>query len=97
MAEVLERALYRHFKSTRKEPKLYVTLKREVTDDGSVYIWYMPMYEFGTVVAPREEQEFLEIVHRKGKKIGRFILVLQAVITPEEADDILNNYYAEDN
>lgn len=96
MAVVQERALYRHFKSTREEPKLYVTLKREITDDGRVYIWYMPMYKFGTVVEPREEQEFLEVVHRGGKAIGRFILVLEAVISVQEAEDILKNY-AENN
>lgn len=96
MAEVLERALYRHFKSTREEPKLYVTLKREVADDGRIYIWYMPMYEFGTIVEPREEQEFLELVHRDGKTIGRFVLVLEAVISVQDAEDILNNY-AENN
>jgi hypothetical protein len=95
MAEVLERALYRHFKSTETEPKLYITLYKEIADDGYTYIHYVSEDNWDTIHV-REEQEFLETVTRNNRTIGRFVLIQAAVITLEEVEYIRQRY-AEDN
>lgn len=91
MAEVLVRALYRHFKSTETEPKQYITLYKELAVDGYTYVHYVSEDNWDTIHI-REEREFLEIVTRNNRTIGRFVLIQSAVITLEEVEYIRQRY-----
>jgi hypothetical protein len=91
MAEVLERALYRHYESKPEDPKHYITLYKELDTDGYIYVNYVSFHDWDTIHT-REEQEFLEIVHHGGMSTARFTLLLTGVITVEEVNMISQRY-----